>query len=60
MNTCFRIFYYKHGPFAGPVPKFFSEEPSKALEELQRSPEFAFGCLQALVAKLVERGELSR
>ena len=45
---------------SGPVPHFFSDEPSKSLEELRRSPEFAFGCLQALVSKLVERGELSR
>ena len=45
---------------AGPVPKFFSDEPSKSLDELRKSPEFAFGCLQALVAKLVKRGELSR
>ena len=45
---------------AGPIPKFFSKEPSKTLDELRKSPEFAFGCLQALVVKLVERGELSR
>ena len=45
---------------SGPVPKLFSEEPSKSYEELKRSPEFAFGCLQALVSRLVERGELSR
>ena len=44
----------------GPVPQFFSEQPDKSLEELKKSPEFAFGCLQALVSKLVERGELSR
>ena len=48
-------------PTAGTIPKFFSEEPSKTLDELQKkSLEFAFGCLQALVAKLVKRGELSR
>ena len=45
---------------SGPVPHFFSEEPSKSLDDLRKSPEFAFGCLQALVSKLVERGELSR
>ena len=44
----------------GPVPQFFSDQPDKSLEELKRSPEFAFGCLQALVSKLVERGELTR
>ncbi len=44
----------------GPVPQFFSNQPDKSLEELKKSPEFAFGCLQALVSKLVERGELSR
>ena len=44
----------------GPVPKFFSDEPSKSLDELKKSPEFAFGCLQALVSKLLERGDLSR
>ena len=45
---------------SGPVPKFFSDEPSKSLDELKKSPEFAFGCLQALVSKLLERGDLSR
>ena len=44
----------------GLVPKFFSDEPSKSLDELKKSPEFAFGCLQALVSKLLERGDLSR
>ena len=44
----------------GLVPQFFSDEPSKSLDDLQKSPEFAFGCLQALVARLVERGDLSR
>ena len=42
------------------MPKFFSDEPSKLLDELRKSPEFAFGCLQALVSKLLERGDLSR
>ena len=46
--------------YLGPVPKFFSDEPSKSLDELKKSPEFAFGCLQALVSKLLERGDLSR
>ena len=44
----------------GPVPIFFSNDPPKTLEELQKSPQFAFECLQALVARLVERGELTR
>ena len=44
----------------GPVPKFFSDKPSKSLDELKKSPEFAFSCLQALVSKLLERGDLSR
>ena len=44
----------------GPVPKFFSDEPSKSLDELKKFLEFAFGCLQALVSKLLERGDLSR
>ena len=39
---------------------FSGDEPGKSLEEPRGSPEFAFGCLQALVSKLVERGELSR
>ena len=42
------------------MPKFFSNDPSKTLEELQKSPQFAFECLQALVARLLERGELNR
>ena len=50
----------KVNPFSGPVPKFFSNHPSKTLEELQKSPQFAFECLQALVARLLERGELNR
>ena len=44
----------------GPVPKLFSNEPQKTLEELKKLPQFAFDCLQALVARLLERGELSR
>ena len=51
---------HPHPLVTGPVPNFFSSEPSKSLEELRKSPEFAFNCLQALVARLVERGELSR
>ena len=46
--------------FLGPVPKLFSSEPLKSLEELQKSPQFAFECLQALAARLLERGELTR
>ena len=42
------------------MPKLFSNEPQKTLEELKQSPQFAFDCLQALVARLLERGELSR
>ena len=42
------------------MPKLFSNEPQKTLEELKKSPQFAFDCLQALVARLLERGELSR
>ena len=45
---------------SGPVPKFFSNDPSKTLKELQKSPQFAFEGLQALVARLLERGELNR
>ena len=45
--------------FQGPVPHFFSDEPGKSLDELKGSPEFAFSCLQALVARLVERGDLT-
>ena len=45
---------------AGPVPVFFSNEPDKTLVELKKSPEFAFDCLQALVSRLLEKGELTR
>ena len=43
-----------------PIPTFFSDKPEETLAQLQKSPEFAFQCLQALVSKLFERGELSR
>jgi len=45
---------------SGPVPVFFSERPAESLEALKRSPEYAFTCLQQLVARLVARRELSR
>ena len=44
----------------GPVPTFFSDKPTETLEELKKSPAFAFQCLQALVSKLLERGDLTR
>ena len=43
-----------------PIPTFFSEKLEETLEQLQKSPEFAFQCLQALVSKLFERGKLTR
>ena len=42
------------------MPVFFSNEPDKTLVELKKSPEFAFDCLQALVSRLLEKGELTR
>ena len=42
------------------MPTFFSEKPNETLAELQESPEFAFRCLQALVSRLLVRGDLSR
>ena len=44
----------------GPVPVFFSNDPEATLKELKKKPEFGFLCLQALVSKLLARGELSR
>ncbi len=44
----------------GPVPFFFSNDPEKTQRELQESPEYAYQCLQALVARLLVRKELSR
>ena len=46
--------------FLGPVPTFFSNDPEATLEELKKKPEFGFQCLQALVSKLLARGELTR
>ena len=45
---------------AGPVPTFFSTNPEKSLAELKRDPEYAFECLQALVSKLLARGDMTR
>ena len=45
---------------SGPIPTFFSDRPEETLAQLQKSPELAFQCLQALVSKLFERGELTR
>ncbi len=42
-----------------PVPTMFSSEPTKAQKALQESPEFAYECLQDLVANLLERQELT-
>ena len=44
----------------GPVPTFFSNTPAESLEELKKNPSFAFQCLQALVSRLLARGDLSR
>ena len=45
---------------AGPVPTLFSEKPEESLAGLKKSPEHAFRCLQALVSRLLTRGELTR
>ena len=42
------------------MPTLFSDKPEETLAHLQNTPEFAFQCLQALVSRLYERGELSR
>ena len=44
----------------GPVPVFFSEKPEATLENLKKSPEWAFHCLQVLVSRLLVRGQLMR
>ena len=44
----------------GPVPVFFSADPEKTAQAMKNSPQFAFDCLQGLVARLLEREELSR
>ena len=45
--------------FSGPVPTFFSDKPEDTLEDLKKSPEWAFQCLQALVSRLLVRGQLT-
>ena len=45
---------------AGPMPTMFSEKPDETLAVLKKSPEYVFRCLQALVSKLLTRGELTR
>ena len=42
------------------MPTFFSNDPEATLAELKKKPEFGFQCLQALVTKLLARGELTR
>ena len=44
----------------GPVPIFFSAKPEDTLEDLKKSPEWAFHCLQALVSRLLVRSQLTR
>ena len=58
----YRILYDKFDNMAaaGPIPTFFSENPDATLSELKKRPEFGFQCLQALVSKLLARGELTR
>ena len=45
---------------SGPVPIFFSAKPKDTLEDLKKSPEWAFHCLQALVSRLLVRSQLTR
>ena len=52
--------YYCPLVCSGPVPIFFSDKPEDTLEDLKKSPEWAFKCLQALVSKLLIRGQLTR
>ena len=52
--------YYCTLAGSGPVPIFFSDKPEVTLEDLKKSPEWAFKCLQALVSKLLIRGQLTR
>ena len=42
------------------MPRLFSNEPEKSVEMMKKSPEFAFDCLQQLVGRLFERGDLTR
>ena len=44
---------------SGPVPIFFSAKPEDTLEDLKKSPEWAFHCLQALVSRLLVRSQLT-
>ena len=37
-----------------------SYEPEKSMEMMRKSPELAFDCLQQLVGRLFERGDLTR
>ena len=52
--------FIKNAFSPGPVPTMFSEKPDETLTALKKSPEYAFRCLQALVSKLLTRGELTR
>ena len=45
---------------SGPVPIFFSDKPEDTLEDLKKSPEWAFHYLQALVSRLLVRSQLTR
>ena len=45
---------------SGPIPTFFSTNPNQTLAALKKDPDFAFQCLQQLVARLLVRSELTR
>ena len=45
---------------SGPVPIFFSARLEDTLEDLKKSPEWAFHCLQALVSRLLVCSQLTR
>jgi len=45
---------------SGPIPVFFSNNPNQTLAALKKDPDFAFHCLQQLVARLLVRSELTR
>jgi len=57
--TEFMLGYSAFKNLPGPVPMFFSDDPTVTLHELRKTPRFAFDCMQMLVARLLETEQLT-
>ncbi len=56
----FPIHYHEFENLRGPVPTFFSSDPSASHHELLNSPKTAFDYMQALASRLYSAGTITR